>query len=107
MSAMVSQTGSADDANATRRPVKTSWSRVSHSSGFLDKFRVDPIIVYLVPVAHRQVHLNVAPVKPATQPKMVASKGKAVYCPTTRSCVHKVTRIATPMLEVAEVEVPP
>jgi len=33
-----------------------------------------------VPVAPCQAHLMVAPIKPATQPKRVAAKGKGVSC---------------------------
>jgi len=50
--------------------------------------------------------LTVAPVKPLTQSKKVVSKGKVVPHPTTQPHAHKVTRIASPMPEVADVEVP-
>jgi len=65
------------------------------------------MVVDLMPAAHRQVHLTVAPVKPLPQSKRAVSKGKAVPCPTMRPHVHKVTQLASPMPEVAEVEVLP
>ena len=60
-----------------------------------------------MPAAHRQVRLNVAPVKPPTQPKRAASKGKAVSHPTMRLHMHKVTWLTSPTPEVTEVEVLP
>jgi len=65
------------------------------------------VVVESVPAACCQVRLNVAPVKPPTQPKRAASKGNAVSHPTTRPRVHKVTRLTSPTPEVAEGEVLP
>src|SRR5882724_13499008 len=65
------------------------------------------VVVYSVPSARRRVRLNVAPVKPPTQLKRAASKGKVVSRPTTRPHMHKVTQLASPTPEVAEVEVLP
>src|SRR5882724_4679447 len=65
------------------------------------------VIVDSVPAARRRVRLNVAPVKPLTQPKRAASKGKATSRSTTRPRARKVTRVASPTPEVAKVEVPP
>src|SRR5882724_3927565 len=65
------------------------------------------MVVDAVLAAHHWVHLTVAPVKPPTQSRKVASKGKAVPCLTMRLCVFKVTQIVTPMPEVAKVGVPP
>src|SRR5882724_3421083 len=62
-------------------------------------------VVDSVPAAHHGVR-TVAPVKPPTQSRKVASKGKAVSRPMTRLHVRKVTRIATPMLEVTDVATP-
>jgi len=64
------------------------------------------VVVESVPAA-RQVRLNVAPVKPPTQPKRAASKGKVVSHPMTRLCAYKVTRLASPTPEVTEGEVLP
>ena len=65
------------------------------------------VVVDSVPAACRQVRLNVAPVKPLTQPKRAASKGKAVSHPTMRPHAHKVTRLTSPTPEVTGVEVLP
>ena len=64
------------------------------------------MVVDLVPAARHHFCLTVAPVKPPTQSKKVASKGKAIHRPTTQPHVHKVTRITSPTPEVARVEVP-
>jgi len=63
-------------------------------------------VVDSVPAAHHGVR-TVAPVKLPTQSRKVVSKGKAVSHPTTRLRARKVTQIATPMLEVADVAAPP
>ena len=65
------------------------------------------VVVDLVPAARHWVRLNVAPVKPPTQPKRAASKGKAVSRPMTQLCTCKVTWLVSPTPEVAEVEVLP
>ena len=65
------------------------------------------MIVDSVPEARHRVRLNVALVKPLTQPKRAASKGKAISRPTMQPCLHKVTQVASPTPEVAEVEVLP
>src|SRR5882724_4554066 len=62
-------------------------------------------VIDSVPAACRGVR-TVAPVKPPTQSRKVASKGKAVSHPTTRPHAHKVTRIVTPMPEVTDVAAP-
>ena len=63
------------------------------------------MVVDSVPTAHRGVQ-TVAPVKPPTQSRKVASKGKAVPCPTMQPHVCKVTQIVAPMPEVADVAAP-
>ena len=50
-------------------------------SPFLDCPCADTMVVDSVPAAHHRVCLMVAPVKPLTQLKRVAAKGKAVSCP--------------------------
>ena len=65
------------------------------------------VVVESVPAAHRRVRLNVAPVKPLTQPKRAASKGKAVSRPTMQLHMCKVTRLMSPTPEVTKVEVLP
>ena len=89
-----------------KRPVKTLWLRVSLFFDFLTVFRIDPMVVDSMPSACR-VFWTMAPVKPPTQPRKVAPKGKAVPHPTMRPCVHKVTQIVTLMPEVAKAEAPP
>ena len=64
------------------------------------------MVVDPVPAAHCHIRLTVAPVKPPTQLKKIASKMKAVPHPTTRLCVRKVTQITSPMPKVAGVEAP-
>ena len=65
------------------------------------------VVVDSVPAARHRVRLNVAPVKPPTQPKRAVSKGKVTSRPTTRLRPCKFTRVASPTPEVIEVEVPP
>src|SRR5882724_3106495 len=65
------------------------------------------VVVESVPAARRRVRLNVAPVKPPTQPKRAASKGKVVSHPTTRPCTRKFTCLLSPTPEVSEGEVLP
>jgi len=48
----------------------------------------------------------VAPIKPPTQSKRVAAKGKAASHPTTRPWACKVMQIMSPTPEVAEVAAP-
>src|SRR5882724_6662427 len=55
-------------------------------SHFLGYLWADTVVVDSFPAARRWVRLNVAPVKPPTQLKRVASKGKATSRPTTRPC---------------------
>ena len=95
------------DVNVTKKPVRMSSLRVSLVLFFLTIPCVDMKVVDLVPAGHRRIHLTMAPAKPPTQSKRVASKGKAVTRPTTQPHVHKVTQIASPMPEVIEVGVPP
>ena len=76
-------------------------------SHFLGYLWADTVVVDSLPAAHHWVRLNVAPVKPPTQPKRAASKGKATSRPTTRPRPRKVTRVASPTPEVADVEVLP
>jgi len=82
-------------------------SRVSLALIFLTILCVDMKVVDPVPAGCRCVRLTMAPAKPLTQLKRVASKGKAVTRPTTQPRTCKVTRIASPMPEVIEVGVPP
>jgi len=65
------------------------------------------VVVDSVPAARRQVRLNLAPIKPPTQLKRAASKGKAVSHPMMQPRARKVTRLTSPTPEVAEVEVLP
>ena len=63
------------------------------------------MVVNPVPAAHHRVCLTVAPVKPLTQSKWVAAKGKAASHPTTQPQAPKVMCIVSPTPEVAEVVV--
>src|SRR5882724_6166114 len=74
-------------------------------SHFLGYLWADMVVVDSLPAARHWVRLNIAPVKPLTQPKRAASKGKVTSRPTTRPCLRKVTRVTSPTPEVADVEV--
>jgi len=65
------------------------------------------VVVESIPAARHWVRLNVAPVKPPTQLKRAASKGKVVSRPTTRPHVRNVTCLMSPTPEVAKGEVLP
>ena len=76
-------------ANMTRRLVKMLWLRVSHSAFLLCCAHADMTAVDSGPVAPHQVLQTVAPVKPPTQLKQVATKGKAASCPAMQPQAHK------------------
>ena len=91
MNAMALLTRFVVGANVTRRLVKMSWSRVSHSIIVLYHPHADTTVVVSGPVAPHWVCQTVAPVKPLTHAKWVATKGKATSRPMMQPWAHKVT----------------
>src|SRR5882724_2322706 len=87
-------------ANATRRHVKMSWLRVSCSAPLLFCYHADAMTVDSGPVAPHWGRQPVAPVRPPTQSKQVATKGKATSRPVMQPRARKVTRITSPTSEV-------
>src|SRR5882724_4928425 len=76
-------------------------------SHFLGYLWADMVVVDSLPAARHRFHLNIAPVKPPTQPKRAASKGKVTSRPMTRLRPHKVPWVASPTPEVADIKVLP
>ena len=63
------------------------------------RLHADTLVVISAPVAPCQGRQTVAPVKPLTQAKWVATKGKATSHPATRPQACKVTQVASPTPE--------
>jgi len=73
--------------------------RVSHSAS-LSCYYADTTTVDSGPVAPCWIQQTVAPVRPPTQSKRVATKGKAASHPVMQPWARKVTQIASPTPEI-------